>query len=54
MALKSPEKAAAWALMIAYALELGLGGALLLWALLSLCGLGGVFSIRRRTSSSRF
>jgi hypothetical protein len=55
----------AWALLAAYAFELGLGGALFLWALFALlgfigvrpvglCGLGGVFSIRRSTSSSRF
>ena len=52
----------AWALLAAYALELGLGGALFLWAFFALlgvspvglCGRGGVFSIRRSTSSSRF
>jgi hypothetical protein len=42
-------KSAARALPTAYALELGLGGALLLWALLSLCGLGGVFGTETKT-----
>jgi hypothetical protein len=42
-------RTAAWGLLAAYALELGLGGALLLWALCG--GVGLVLSIFRGTAS---
>ena len=54
----------AWALLAAYAFELGLGGALFLWALfgllaligvspVGLCGRWGVFNMRFNASAAR-